>query len=698
MTSYNDIVSYFTSKGYAPYQAAGIAGNLAQESTLDPSIVNKTSGAFGLAQWLGSRKRQLKQFAQANDGSVHDPRLQLDFIDWELNNTESRARRKLLQTRSPEEAANVFSDHFERAGKNEKNNARRQRNAREALASYTGGSESGGYGGGYGGGFAGGESGDYAGGDSQESPSFDDFVKHEYKPQAQPKQQAEPAIPSFDDFVKNEYKPQEQSIAKTILNTAGDIGLGALQGAGNIGATLMQPIDYAMDRTGQQNAERRRSLTEGLKNLGAETESIPFKAGEFGSEMAGTWAAGGALSKAGKVARYAPELAKAIETGGMAKTALLPRVAGGAISGAVQAGMVNPEDATTGAVLGGALPLVGKAISGVSKLATGGNITPEVRSLAEKAGQYGIDIPVDRILKSKPLNAAAASLEYLPFSGRSETMDKVADQFKIAISKTMGENTSNLAESVNNARQELGKKFDDVLSNNRVVADSTFVNDLLDLSQKADEELLNNAPVIKNQIDKLLNAIDPNGTIDGNGAYEVKKRLDKLSKSNEHGYLANDVKQSLMDALNRSLPADKADDFAKVRKQYQSLLTVEPLVQAGAEGNVSLARFANLHKTGHKQLDELRDISGQFLRTRESPHSAGQRVTLTGFVGALTGALGGIPAIAGTLAAGRGANELLNSNLARKAVLNGVQTPRKSGELASKSLINLYTNKDKKGK
>lgn len=684
MTSYNDIVGYFTRKGYAPEHAAGIAGNLAQESALNPSIVNKSSGAFGLAQWLGSRKRELARYAENRGDSIHNPRLQLDFINHELNTTETRARDKLLRTGSAEEAANVFSDHFERAGKNEKNNARRQRNAREALASYTGGSE----GGGYGGGFAGG--GGY---------TKDDYLKWEAEQQNQTQSQV--STPQFtkEDYLKweaeQQSKPQEQSIAKTILNTAGDIGLGALQGAGNIGATLMQLIDYAMDKTGQQNVERRRSLTEGLKSLGAETESIPFKAGEFGSEMAGTWAAGGALSKAGKVARYAPELVAALETGGMAKTALLPRVAGGAISGAAQTGMVNPEEAGTGAAFGGAIPLVGKAISGVSKLATGGNITPEVRSLAEKAGQYGIDIPVDRILKSKPLNAAAASLEYLPFSGRSEAMDKVADQLKTAISKTMGENTSNLAESVNNARQELGKKFDDVLSNNRVVADSTFVNDLLDLSQKADEELLNNAPVIKNQIDKLLNAIDPNGTIDGNGAYEVKKRLDKLSKSNEHGYLANDVKQSLMDALHRSLPADKADDFAKVRKQYHSLLTVEPLVQAGAEGNVSLARFANLHKTGHKQLDELRDISGQFLRTRESPHSAGQRITLGSLAAGGAGFFGGVPGIAGTLAGGRLANEALNSKAARKVVLNGVQPPRTLAEVLAKTTINRSTQRDK---
>jgi hypothetical protein len=36
-----------------------LVGNLIRESSLNPGAVNKTSGAYGIAQWLGSRKKSL---------------------------------------------------------------------------------------------------------------------------------------------------------------------------------------------------------------------------------------------------------------------------------------------------------------------------------------------------------------------------------------------------------------------------------------------------------------------------------------------------------------------------------------------------------------------------------------------------------------------------------------------------------------
>jgi len=50
---------YFIDRGMTPYGAAGLVGNLYRESNLVPDSVNSSSGAYGIAQWLGSRKRDL---------------------------------------------------------------------------------------------------------------------------------------------------------------------------------------------------------------------------------------------------------------------------------------------------------------------------------------------------------------------------------------------------------------------------------------------------------------------------------------------------------------------------------------------------------------------------------------------------------------------------------------------------------------
>ena len=129
-----EIVNYLiNSKGYSPHIAAGIAGNLEQESSLDPTAINQKSGAMGLGQWLGPRKTALQDFAMNQGTAPTDPYVQLDFLDHELNTTESNAMAKLLLTKSPAEAATVFSNHYERASHAESNNDRRASLAEKAF-------------------------------------------------------------------------------------------------------------------------------------------------------------------------------------------------------------------------------------------------------------------------------------------------------------------------------------------------------------------------------------------------------------------------------------------------------------------------------------------------------------------------------------------------------------------------------------
>ena len=108
-------MEFFQSKGLSPHQAAGIVGNFIGESNLDPNAVNPSSGAFGLAQWLGSRKKKL--ISKYGKNPTFDQ--QLEFAWEELNGDEKFALNKLLQTQSVDEAVNSFMQHFERPSKRE---------------------------------------------------------------------------------------------------------------------------------------------------------------------------------------------------------------------------------------------------------------------------------------------------------------------------------------------------------------------------------------------------------------------------------------------------------------------------------------------------------------------------------------------------------------------------------------------------
>lgn len=122
------VLNFFQGKGLSEHQARGILGNLMQESRGNHTITNKTSGAFGLAQWLGPRKQKLMQ----RYGSNPTIQQQLEFIWEELNTSENKAFQKLLNTNTIADATRAFAQHFERASKNEMNMNKRIKFAYQA--------------------------------------------------------------------------------------------------------------------------------------------------------------------------------------------------------------------------------------------------------------------------------------------------------------------------------------------------------------------------------------------------------------------------------------------------------------------------------------------------------------------------------------------------------------------------------------
>lgn len=183
-------------------------------------------------------------------------------------------------------------------------------------------------------------------------------------------------------------KAPETSIMQDIGQGAGNLAAGAVRGATSIGTTILWPFLKARDKikgdreptlsgliTGKQPLSRyeemKMQIDQGLQEMGAEPDSMLYKGGKIGTEIAGTMGVGGALGKvAAKVAPSLPIISNALASGGFnlgsaANTGagFLPwlqnmgaRVAGGAVTGGVSAGMVDPQNTTTGAVIGGALP------------------------------------------------------------------------------------------------------------------------------------------------------------------------------------------------------------------------------------------------------------------------------------------------------------------------------------------------------
>lgn len=481
-----------------------------------------------------------------------------------------------------------------------------------------------------------------------------------------------------------------QNAGSDLMQDAGNLLGGAVRGAGSIGATIVAPYDIVQDlRAGkglslESNRQRRADMDWALQDLGAQPESMAFKGGKLGAEIAGTAGAGGMLAKGAAMLPGAAKIAPLIESigsggfrvGGMqGLSGLATRGAGGAITGGASAGLVNPEDAGLGAMVGGAVPVAsavgGNTMRGIGRAIRGGEVSPEVASLAQKAEGLGIQIPGDRVVNSKPLNGLAASLEYMPLSGRTATLEKMQSQLNRAVSKTFGQDSDNVTMALRKAQGDLGAKFDSVLQSNKVKVDDQFLQDLAEQGQRATSELeTGQASIIQKQIEEIM-AKASNGEIDGQAAYNIKKTLDRIGQRNSpEAYYASDLRKSLMGALNRSLDPADAADFAKVRQQYGTMLDLKKMAQNGADGDISIARLANMKNIGNPELQDLADISAQFLKPRESSHGAMQRVVLGALsaAGAGSGFLSPL-VIGGALAAGRGANSALSSTALKSLLM-----------------------------
>lgn len=132
---------YFVGKGLTNKQAAGVVGNLDQESGMDPTIKQFGGGpGRGIAQWsVGGRwdtysGDNLVAYASSRGVSKLALRTQLDFIWFELTKYSYYGLTSLRAATTFTAAVKAFQDKFEGCG--DCNNTARLRFAKDAYARY----------------------------------------------------------------------------------------------------------------------------------------------------------------------------------------------------------------------------------------------------------------------------------------------------------------------------------------------------------------------------------------------------------------------------------------------------------------------------------------------------------------------------------------------------------------------------------
>jgi hypothetical protein len=121
------LLRFFTGKGLSLAAAAGIAGNIKQESGWNPAIIQGGQIApdnytpvngvgFGLAQWtFTARQKPLMDFARSHNAKITDMGMQLNFMWQELTTSykESTLARMDAEKTDPARAAWIFHKYYE---------------------------------------------------------------------------------------------------------------------------------------------------------------------------------------------------------------------------------------------------------------------------------------------------------------------------------------------------------------------------------------------------------------------------------------------------------------------------------------------------------------------------------------------------------------------------------------------------------
>lgn len=461
-------------------------------------------------------------------------------------------------------------------------------------------------------------------------------------------------------------KHEEKSLSDKALEQVGNLAAGALRGAGSIGATLLTPIDAAARAVGIQNdyigrTDRRQAMDEALRGMGADTDSLAFKTGKIGAEIAGTAGAGGVLAKGMTaipgVASKAPLLAEALKSGGMTLGGTTGsrmadmgiRMVGGGATGAAAAGLVNPEDAAAGGVIGAVMPPAIQGAASVGK-AIGNSM---VQKYADAVSKFNRNEPLRQTLKE----SVEAGYVVPPNMVNPSAKNQILESFSGKQATSQMASVRNQEVSDKLVRQALGLADDAPLTKGALEkmrkSAGTAYDDVAKLSPKAemDLEALKQA---RNEAQGWFNA------------YNRSASPADLAKAKDARDLAEVLELQLESHAKQAGKDELIPALREARKQIAKTYTVERALNDASgtvnakvlgriyekgkplsDGLETVGRFANAFPSVNQSMQQMGSPAAHNLRAMASMLAGGSGLAAAGPAGL---AAAGIPFVAGPAA------------------------------------------------
>jgi len=243
-------------------------------------------------------------------------------------------------------------------------------------------------------------------------------------------------------------------------------------------------------------------------------------------------------------------------------------------------------------------------------------ITNQLGEIGENAVKTlrdaGIPLDAAQATGSALLGRVKAALSDNMFTaGAQHEFSGVQKQaFNKAIAKTMGEDADKITPAViSNAKENIGKIYDDVASKVNIHADDKFLNNLSAIDDEA-KNILNDQQysIIDKNIKNILNKASTEGNQLNASQYQnIKKTLDRLSGSSDTdvaGY-ARDLRDVLNKGLSDSAEAtgnkELVSSLKDANKRWGNMRKIEDVAIKNEYGDVSPSLLYNSLTTKAKR-------------------------------------------------------------------------------------------------
>lgn len=346
----------------------------------------------------------------------------------------------------------------------------------------------------------------------------------------------------------------------------------------------------------------------------------------------------------------------------------------------VAAGESRAGNAATSAALGGIGHGLAAGSRAVATRATNALAEP-IRDSIELAKRAGIPLNLSQVTESAPLKAAQAVTRWLPFSGAGAALRKQQGAFNAAVGRSFGTDSKLLTDDVMRAaRQKLSDGYEQIFGRNTISVSPAHLRTMAAIENEAAQNMTEaEARVVSNQVDKILRELSHGGDIGGKKYQALREQLREATDGGKIGQYVKKLRTALDDAANQSVGPDDAARLRKLNGQWANMRTAEDALKqvAGSAGNIRPAALWPLIRGGSTQeMRELAKIGQNVLKEGVGDSGTAQRQfwtnLMTGSGAASTGAaLGMLPAVAQTMAAGAIAGRALNSPIAAKLLGQG---------------------------